>query len=43
MNGEPDVWREELLTLVESFADPLAVLMVLAAFVLGLMSVRAVA
>lgn len=37
-----DQWRVDVYTLAESFAEPIAVLLLVVAFVLGLMTVRAV-
>lgn len=41
--SEIDVWREDVYALLSGMAEPLAVLMLLAAFSLGLFSVRAIA
>lgn len=35
-----DVWRDDVLALLDAFSEPVAVLLVLVAFVLGLGTVR---
>lgn len=43
MEPEVDEWRTQVLELLTAFSEPVAVLLVVAAFALGLFSIRAIA